>query len=84
MKLLIALFAALALTVTASADVEQDIESEFIQGMEAGFFSRNQPEGYRDYECPELVVNNDDQKKLKEMFGPVKMVLGLLKNKEIE
>ena len=82
MKLIIALFAALICQVQASDD--DSVMTEFLQGMEAGFFLRSNPEGYKDYECPELVVNNEDSKKLQELFGPVKMILGLLKNKEIE
>ena len=32
-------------------------DDEFLQGMESGFFLRNNLEGYKDYQCPELVVN---------------------------
>ena len=36
-----------------------DFENEFFQGMESGFFLRDRPDDYRDYDCPELGIDAD-------------------------
>ena len=53
MKHLTALFV-LAITffapaLASAADEKVDFEDEFLQGLEAGFFLRNNPTGYLDY-----------------------------------
>lgn len=73
MRALIALFT-LAFTATqATAEEGVSFDDEFLQGMETGFFMRNNEEGYLDYECPELILNTSDQKRVLDFFGPVKM-----------
>ena len=52
--------------------------------MEAGFFLRDHPEGYKDYDCPELQLDRDLMSKLDKFFVPIEMLLGLLKNEEVE
>ena len=52
--------------------------------MEAGFFLRDNPEGYKDYDCPELQLDRDLMSKLDKFFVPVEMLLGLLKNDEVD
>ena len=89
MKQIIALFV-LAITAPLFARAEEapqediSFEDEFLQGMEAGFFLRNNPDGYMDYQCPQLTDDNKDFKKIQEFFGPVKMIINMLKNEEIE
>ena len=34
-----------------------DFESDFFQGMENGFFLRDDLTAYKEYECPDLIVN---------------------------
>lgn len=88
MRQIIALFVlAIAAPLFARAEEEAhniDFETDFLQGMEAGFFLRNNPEGYTDYQCPVLVEKNAEFKKVQEFFGPVKMIIAMLKNAEIE
>ena len=54
---LLTAFFLVTLTFAADQEVKNDFEMEFFQGMESGFFLRDKPEGYKDYECPELAVD---------------------------
>ena len=83
MKALVTLFVmAFALVAADEAD-GQDFNGEFFQGMEAGFFLRDNPDGYKDYDCLELNVDVDMITKLDQFFVPIEMLLGLLKNDEV-
>ena len=51
----------------ALAEEEQqgeDFNGEFFQGMETGFFLRDTPQGYKDYECPDLPIDRSIQETL--------------------
>ena len=51
----------------AYAEEEQqgeDFNGEFFQGMETGFFLRDNPQGYKDYECPDLPIDRSIQETL--------------------
>ncbi len=48
--------------------------------METGFFLRNKPLGYRDYDCPDLVIDLQANKEITEVFAPMKMMLSLMKD----
>ena len=61
----------------------EDFNGEFFQGMETGFFLRDTPQAYKDYDCPELNVDRSLTDMLNKFFVPIEMLLGLLKNEEI-
>jgi len=81
MKLII-LAAISTLFASANAEAataeELDFHNEFFQGMESGFFLRDTPDAYKDYECPDLAVDTDKLKVIQAFFVPVQMVLNML------
>ena len=52
--------------------------------METGFFLRDTPQGYRDYECPDLPIDRSIQDTLQKFFVPIEMLLGLLNDDSIK
>ena len=52
--------------------------------METGFFLRDSPGGYRDYDCPELPVDAEITDVLNKFFVPIEMLLGLLNDETIK
>ena len=50
--------------------------------METGFFLRNKPQGYKDYDCPDVTINLEANKEINDIFAPMKMMLGVM-NDEI-
>ena len=77
-------FATLALTsavLATSAHAEQTKEEKdasFLQGLDQGFFMRNELQGHRQFDCPDLVVDLERTKQLNEMMAPAKMMTSLL------
>ena len=59
MKVLLLLVSCLLLSSIQADQVMEgeDFKGEFFQGMETGFFLRDQPEGHREYECPDPSIN---------------------------
>lgn len=45
----------------ASAETAAEKDENFFQGMEQGFFLRNDLDGYKQFECPELHVDSAAQ-----------------------
>ena len=89
MKAVLALFvmatALFGTTIAAEGEsAGEDFNGEFFQGMETGFFLRDTPQGYKDYDCPELPVDRDLQETLNKFFVPIEMLLGLLKDETIK
>ena len=60
---------------------QQDYESEFLQGLESGFFLRDKPDGYKDYDCPELVVDKSVMDQVNQILTPVQLAVQMLNNK---
>lgn len=58
MKVLATLLATTAIIASAEMTKEEKDKS-FFQGLENGFFMRNEKEGYKKYECPELVPDQN-------------------------
>lgn len=46
--------------VVVAADEILDYDDEFLKGMEAGFFIRNEVDGHKSYNCPESVVSKEE------------------------
>ena len=76
----------LCVSVYAEEEAQQgeDFNGEFFQGMETGFFLRDTPQGYRDYECPDLPIDRSIQDTLQKFFVPIEMLLGLLNDDSIK
>ena len=51
----------------------QEFENEFLQGLESGFFLRDKPDGYKDYECPELVVDQAVMDSVNQILTPLQL-----------
>ena len=47
------------LSIGALGLTREERDENFFKGLEQGFFLRNDPHGYKQYECPELNVNSD-------------------------
>lgn len=45
-----------------------------------GFIARNEKDGHRAYQCPDLNLDRSDTKTLNEFLAPVKLILAMLKN----
>jgi hypothetical protein len=54
MKVIAALLASTALASTMS---KEERDQSFFQGLENGFFLRNEEQGYKKYDCPDLVLD---------------------------
>ena len=81
MKLLLLLAGiSMALIVDEQSKEGEDFNSDFMQGMENGFLLRDNPEAYKEYECPEVTHHEDWQKKVTTYFEPVKMIVKLVSN----
>ena len=48
--------------------------------MESGFFLRDKPDGYKDYECPELAVDQDSLNFIGQIMTPLSMAVALMQN----
>ena len=70
----------LAFVTKADETQGTDYESDFFQGMENGFFLRDDLNAYKEYECPDLVLNEQMYGQTTQVFGPIKMLLGLVNN----
>ena len=79
MKATFVLIAVLAVLAVAQGD-KNDFEMEFFQGMESGFFLRDKPDGYKDYECPVLAVDQDALNFMGQITTPLSMAVALLQN----
>ena len=73
----IALF---AVFTKAEENEGTEFESDFFQGMENGFFLRDDLNAYKEYECPDLVLNESIYGQVNQVFAPIKMLLGLVNN----
>ena len=82
MRAISALLFLAVVTFAAETEVKkgEDFNSDFFQGMENGFFLRDNLEAHKEYECPDIVVPENMIKTLENVFSPVKMVLGLVNN----
>ena len=75
------LFLSIVIMAAETTDKKgEDFNSDFFQGMENGFFLRDNLEAHKEYECPDLVVPENMIKTLENVFSPVKMVLGMVQN----
>ena len=82
MKFAIVLMCALGLLSTrAFAD---DFEGEFFQGMESGFFLRDTPDGYKEYDCPDVAVDPEMMSTVNSFIQPVVMAVKLLQSPLVE
>ena len=72
----------LAFAQSALAD-QSEKDENFFQGLEQGFFLRNDLDGYKQFECPELHVNTDAQNQFSKLMGPAEMVLNMQNNKQL-
>ena len=70
----------LATSVFAQDGEGIDYNGDFFQGMESGFFLRDQENGHREYDCPDPSINVDALKKVNSILGPVQMLLNLTNN----
>ena len=52
--------------------------------MESGFFLRDNPNGHKDYECPELAVDTETMQTFNQIMTPVQMAVTLLKNDMVD
>ena len=52
--------------------------------MESGFFLRDTKDGHREYDCPDLQVDQGLIKQVNAILAPVQMLLGLAKNDFID
>ena len=59
---------------------KNDFATDFFQGMESGFFLRDKPDGYKDYDCPELAVDTDTMKVIQSVLTPIQMAVNMLNN----
>ena len=84
MKAALALLLMTVVMVVAETESQgEDFNGEFFQGMETGFFMRDQPQAYKDYDCVPLNVDSEATDTLNKFFVPIEMLLGLLKDEEI-
>lgn len=51
-----------------------------MQGLEQGFFLRNDLEGYKQFDCPELVVDQEAQKRFNQVLTPAEMMINMSNN----
>ncbi len=70
------------LGLAAADQTREEKDNLFFQGMETGFFLRNKPNGYKDYDCPDVTINMEAHREILEVFAPMKMMLGVM-NDEI-
>ena len=42
----------------AQGETKEERDESFFQGMEQGFFLRNDLQGHKQFECPDLVVDS--------------------------
>jgi len=82
MKATILLIVCLLGLATAAEQTREEKDNLFFQGMETGFFLRNKPNGYKDYDCPDVTINMEAHREILEVFAPMKMMLGVM-NDEI-
>ena len=59
----------------------EDFNSDFAQGMENGFFLREDLQAYKDYDCPDLNHNEKWQGAINQVFAPIKLILSMFDNK---
>ena len=64
-----------ALCLISLASATNDYENEFFQGMESGFFLRENPEGYKDYDCPALVPDEAHAKIISQVIQPIELAV---------
>ena len=57
-----------------------DFNGEFFQGMESGFFLRDNPDGHREFDCPDAALHTDDYLKFQQFWAPVQMIVNFLDN----
>ena len=51
--------------------------------MESGFFLRDTKDGHREYDCPDLQVDQNALRQVNAILAPVQMLLGLANNEFI-
>lgn len=56
--------------VQAETETKEEKDESFFQGMEQGFFLRNDLEAHKQFECPDLVVDSASQKQFSSVMGP--------------
>ena len=75
MKVFLLIIGCLLASVTLAEDEGIDFKGEFFQGMETGFFLRENPEGHKEYECADPNTSQEVLKKINSVLGPVQMLL---------
>ena len=61
MKVIATLLATSAVLASATDATKGEKDASFFQGLENGFFMRNDEEGYKKYDCPVLVPDQNMQ-----------------------
>ena len=75
-RFVLVLLSALCLFSLVAAEQENDYQNEFFQGMESGFFLRDRPDDYKDYDCPDLAVDADAAEILTTIMTPIEIAMG--------
>ena len=79
MKSTLALIVCLSVFALVSAEkTREEKDNLFFQGMETGFFLRNKPQGYKDYDCPDVTIDMEVNKEITNVFAPMKMMLSVM------
>ena len=63
-------FACAIFATFAAAETQAEKDENFFQGMEQGFFLRNDPQGYKQFDCPALVLDQATQAKFTQIMAP--------------
>ena len=74
--------ALLASTALASTMSKEEKDQSFFQGLENGFFLRNEDQGYKKYDCPDLVLDQRAQQRFNQAVAPVTMAINMMPNNE--
>jgi hypothetical protein len=84
MKVIATLLATTAILASAEMTKEEK-DTSFFQGLENGFFMRNEKEGYKKYDCPDLVPNQDVLRRFHQHLAPAEMAINMIpKNEKIK
>ncbi len=64
----------------AAEMTKEEKDASFFEGLEQGFFLRKDVKGYKQFDCPDLAVDSDLQKKFNAVMQPAQMMLTMTSN----
>lgn len=73
-----------ATAANADDQTKEEKDESFLQGLEQGFFLRNDDDGYKQFDCPELHVDASFQKRFNQVLAPAELMVGMSDNDQMK